>query len=200
MSTFGDYHRRQRKMFNPVFSVSTFCEMVPTFYCVTYQLRDSTVKKVRNGPQEAGFAAKGLAHPSILVPHGHIGSPRFRRFIIDVLPWKNMHDVYDIVDAMHKTSLEIFKSKKKASSDGDDVVARQIGRDKEIMSILMRANMDASEEDRLEDDELIVQVSNFDIHCGGHDAERTISYNPLTIAASRHPREIVSRGHRPPLR
>ena len=65
-----------------------------------------------------------------------IGTPQFRRFIIDVLPWKNMHDVRDIVDAMHKTSLEIFESKKRALLDGDDVVARQIGQGKDIMSML----------------------------------------------------------------
>lgn len=65
-----------------------------------------------------------------------IGTPQFRRFIIDMLPWKAIHDARDIVDTMHKTSLEIFESKKKALLDGDDVVARQIGQGKDIMSML----------------------------------------------------------------
>ncbi|KIK05288.1 hypothetical protein K443DRAFT_3951 [Laccaria amethystina LaAM-08-1] len=202
MSTLGDYHRRQRKMFNPVFSVANIREMVPTFYSVTHQLRDSIAKKVSNGPQEIdviswmgrtmlemigqsgfGYSFDTLAENATPNPYSSalkrlgpallkislvqaylfylakIGTPQFRRFIIDILPWKNMHDVRDIVDAMHKTSLEIFESKKKALLDGDDVVARQIGEGKDIMSMLMRANMDASEEDRLEDDELIAQVS-----------------------------------------
>jgi len=65
-----------------------------------------------------------------------IGTPQFRRSIIDMLPWKAMHDARDIVDTMHKTSLEIFESEKKALMDGDDVVARQIGQGKDIMSML----------------------------------------------------------------
>lgn len=202
MSTLGDYHRRQRKMFNPVFSVANIREMVPVFYSVTHRLRDSIAKKVSNGPQEIdmvswmgrttleligqsgfGYSFDTLAENVTPNPYSaamkslgsaamkmvfvqeylyyvtKIGSPQFRRFIIDVLPWKAIHDARDIVDTMHKTSLEIFESKKKALLDGDDVVARQIGQGKDIMSMLMRANMDASEEDKLDEDELIAQIT-----------------------------------------
>jgi len=52
IGTLGEQHRKQRKMLNPVFSIVHMREMVPTFYNVTYKLRDTFAKKVKNGPQE----------------------------------------------------------------------------------------------------------------------------------------------------
>ena len=106
-----------------------------------------------------------------------IGSPKFRRFMVNLLPWKDLHDLRDIVDTMYKTSVEIFESKKRAMMDGDDAVATQIGQGKDILStlstrtlpaftlsflpifIVVRANMNASNEDKLDESELIGQVS-----------------------------------------
>ena len=65
-----------------------------------------------------------------------IGTPKFRRFIMDLLPWKNLHNIRDIVDIIHNTSVEIFEAKKKALVAGDEAVTEQIGQGKDIMSIL----------------------------------------------------------------
>lgn len=98
-----------------------------------------------------------------------------RRFIVDLLPWKSLHDVRDIVDTIYNTSLDIFESKKRALLDGDEAVERQVGEGKDILSILstlilfhlrdpstdsmvVRANMDASEEDKLDEAEIVAQV------------------------------------------
>jgi hypothetical protein len=67
-----------------------------------------------------------------------IGPAWFRRWIVNTLPWKDAHQLRDIVDILHNTSVEIFESKKKALADGDEAVASQIGRGKDIMSILSR--------------------------------------------------------------
>ena len=72
----------------------------------------------------------------LLVPALKIGTPKFRRFLVDLLPWKILHDVWDIVDLMYNTSVEMFESKKKALAEGDEALATQIGRGKDIMSIL----------------------------------------------------------------
>jgi hypothetical protein len=47
-----------------------------------------------------------------------------------------MHELRDIVDVMHNTSVEILESKKRALEEGDQAVAKQIGGGKDIMSIL----------------------------------------------------------------
>lgn len=107
----------------------------------------------------------------------NIGSPKFRRFVVDLLPWKNLHAVRNIVDTMHSASSEIFESKKRALLNGDEDVTRQVGQKKDVMSILsqstllyirfffslideaVKANMEAAEEDKLEESELVAQVS-----------------------------------------
>jgi hypothetical protein len=104
-----------------------------------------------------------------------IGTTRFRRAMKKLItsgPIKN------IVDVFHTTSVEILESKKKALREGDQALADQIGRGKDIISILctisfifhlwyplrrlmklVRANMEASEEDKLSDNELLGQVT-----------------------------------------
>ena len=69
-----------------------------------------------------------------------IGSPKFRRFIVDHLPFMNARKLRDIVDIMYETSLGIFKAKERALREGDEVVAQQIGRGKDIISILSMCN------------------------------------------------------------
>ena len=65
-----------------------------------------------------------------------IGTPKFRRFVMDILPWKTLHEIRDIVDVLHNTSVDIFETKKKALEAGDEAVTEQVGRCKDIMSIL----------------------------------------------------------------
>lgn len=55
---------------------------------------------------------------------------------MDILPWKNLHAMRDIVDTLHNVSVEIFGAKKKALEEGDETVTQQIGQGKDIMSIL----------------------------------------------------------------
>jgi len=91
---------------------------------------------------------------------GEIGTPRFRRFVVDVLPWPTLHELRDIIDTMHNTSVEVVESKKRALKGGDEAIAKQIGQGKDVISILMRENMKASQEDRLSEEEVIAQVSS----------------------------------------
>jgi hypothetical protein len=65
-----------------------------------------------------------------------IGTPAFRRFMVDICPWKALHEARDIVDIIHETSLEIYAEKKQALADGDEAVAEKYGQGKDIMSIL----------------------------------------------------------------
>jgi hypothetical protein len=77
-----------------------------------------------------------MAVAFLLLPLSKIGTASFRRFMVDITPWKDLHTLRDIVDVIYKTSMEIYESKKKALEDGDEALARQVGRGKDIMSIL----------------------------------------------------------------
>ncbi|KAF8957107.1 cytochrome P450 [Flammula alnicola] len=203
LGTLGNQHRKQRKMLNPVFSIAHMRDMIPTFYDISYKLRDTFSNKVKDGPHEIevmnwmtrtaleligqsglGYSFDPLTedavpHPFseavknlvptlskmrvatalLLVPLSRIGPPEFRRFVIDILPWKNLRELRDIVDVLYNTSVENFESKKKALAEGDEALANQIGQGKDIMSILMRANMTASKEESLTRDELLGQMA-----------------------------------------
>ncbi|KAJ3547781.1 hypothetical protein NMY22_g1527 [Coprinellus aureogranulatus] len=52
LSTLGEHHKKQRKMLNPVFSINHMRKMIPTFFSVTYNLRDIFLHRTKEGPQE----------------------------------------------------------------------------------------------------------------------------------------------------
>lgn len=58
-----------------------------------------------------------------------LGSPKFRRWIIDRLPWKNLQVLKGIIDTMHNTSTALFQ-------DHLDAFGRGEGEDKDVLSIL----------------------------------------------------------------
>ncbi|EKM49762.1 uncharacterized protein PHACADRAFT_131561 [Phanerochaete carnosa HHB-10118-sp] len=82
-----------------------------------------------------------------------------RRQIIRWAPHKKAQKMRAISETMAAHSRMIYEGKVAALAQGDDAVVRQIGEGKDIISILIRANMDASEEDRLPEEEIIAQMS-----------------------------------------
>jgi len=69
-------------------------------------------------------------------PLSKIGTPKFRRFVVKLIPWKVVQDFLEIVDMIYDTSVEIVESKRKALAGGDEALKRQIAQGKDIMSIL----------------------------------------------------------------
>ena len=70
-----------------------------------------------------------------LIPLVKLGTPKFRRFILDLIPWETLHQLRDISDVVHNTAVGIINSKKRALEDGDEAVARQIGQGFRVRSI-----------------------------------------------------------------
>ncbi|KAF9224530.1 cytochrome P450 [Gyrodon lividus] len=223
LSTLGDHHRKQKKMLNPVFSISHMRYMTPIFREVATNLRNTIAEKVKHGPREidvlewltrtalelvgqSGFGcsfdnlkeggenpyAKAIKNLSSLffttfpvrqfLPYVvNIGSANFRKYILKKTPWGPVQEMSRIADIMDKTSTEVFEAKKRALAAGDEVVMQQVGQGKDIMSILLRANMAASEEDRLPDAELISQMSTL-VFAGMDTTSSALSRTLLTLA------------------
>ncbi|KAJ3002739.1 hypothetical protein NUW54_g5682 [Trametes sanguinea] len=87
-----------------------------------------------------------------------IGTPAFRRKVIQWFPDKRLHKLQDVVDTMHRRATEIYLEKKSRLEKGDVALLHQVGEGRDIMSILLKANMHASVEDRLSEEELIGQM------------------------------------------
>ncbi|KAI0648490.1 cytochrome P450 [Trametes meyenii] len=101
-----------------------------------------------------GFVARQLL-PRVV----NLGPAWLRRRIVELLPYEPAQRMRKISDALHGQSLEIINAKKAALEHGDEALKHQVGEGKDIMSVLLRANMVASEEDRLPDEEVVAQVS-----------------------------------------
>ncbi|KAI0716897.1 cytochrome P450 [Earliella scabrosa] len=207
LATLGDQHRRQRKLLNPVFSISHMRHMIPIFDDVAQKLQTAIVERVGARPghpdrtieldmlawmtrtaleligqaglgysfdplvadamDEFGRAVKSFGPALVTVDHlrrllpylPDFGSPALRRKLVEMVPHEGLQRMKAFVDTMHRRSVEIFREKQRALQRGDEAVMKQVGEGKDIMSILMRANMAAAEEDRMPEDELIAQVS-----------------------------------------
>ncbi len=107
-----------------------------------------------------------------------IGTPAFRAKLVDLFPHEGVQEMKRFIDTMYRRSVEIYREKVHALELGDEVVAKQVGEGKDIISILslsalyltnlvgadpvtrlVRANMAAAEDDRLPEKEVIAQIS-----------------------------------------
>lgn len=223
LSTLGEHHRKQRKMLNPVFSISHVRDMVPAFLEVTKCLRDGIAAQVEHGPCEINMlewldrtalelvGQCGLGYSFDCMKEGYanpysaavknllptlfklsvarkflpflinVGSPNFRRFVVKNFPWKALREICSIVDVMDEITTKVFEEKKRALSKGDGAVLHQFQEGKDIMSILLRANMNASVEDRLPDSELVAQMSTL-VFAATHTTSGALCRTLLTLA------------------
>ncbi|KAG6907130.1 hypothetical protein DXG01_010434 [Tephrocybe rancida] len=92
------------------------------------------------------------------------GSPKFRRWVLDLSILQRYHGMRDIADTWERTMTDIFEEKKRALKEGEEALERQIGQGRDLISILMKENMKASEEDTLPDNEVLGQARHSATH------------------------------------
>ncbi|KAF9533506.1 cytochrome P450 [Crepidotus variabilis] len=100
-----------------------------------------------------------LARTYLLPIVKNIGTPSFRRHLVNLIPYKTLHEIRDVADVMHQTSLEIYHARKAAVTEGNSMLSMQIAQGKDIMSVLLKANMEADDADKLSEAELIGQIA-----------------------------------------
>ncbi|KAK7466270.1 hypothetical protein VKT23_004998 [Stygiomarasmius scandens] len=87
------------------------------------------------------------------------GSRKLWRWVLDTIPWEDGRRMKNISDYLWEFSRELYRGKTRALAAGDEAVTRQVGKGKDIMSILIKLNLEAKEEDRLSEDEVLGQMS-----------------------------------------
>ncbi|KAM5533683.1 hypothetical protein V8D89_012650 [Ganoderma adspersum] len=87
--------------------------------------------------------------------------PRIGGMLVDAIPSRRVQRMKHIVRTMRERSEEIIAEKRAALQKGDKSTVRQVGEGKDIMSILLQANMAASEKEMLSDEELSAQIRTF---------------------------------------
>lgn len=91
----------------------------------TANIRSSTVNSRLN-----------VASQYILPLVHNIGPPKFRRWVVDRFPWKPLREMRDIVDILQSTAEEVVETKRRAMAEGQEAVQKQVGRGKDVISIL----------------------------------------------------------------
>ncbi|KAI1788591.1 cytochrome P450 [Ganoderma leucocontextum] len=91
----------------------------------------------------------------------YLGPAWFRRFLLQLVPIPNIQRLKTITDIMSKRTEDIYYAKKAAIESGNKELLHALGEGKDVMSVLLRENMKASEEDRLPDEEVLAQMGTF---------------------------------------
>ncbi|TCD71091.1 cytochrome P450-dit2 [Steccherinum ochraceum] len=85
----------------------------------------------------------------------HIGTPAFRRWVVESIPSQRIKRCLQIMDRLDGVSRDILARKKAALAAGDEALLQSMGEGKDIMSVLLKANTQASEDERMPDDEFL---------------------------------------------
>ena len=72
----------------------------------------------------------------LLLPFIGVFSPRLRRFFALYLPVRPLQRGRELSDYMWEVSTDIYRGKLRALEEGDEAVREQIGRGKDIISVL----------------------------------------------------------------
>ncbi|KAI0828716.1 cytochrome P450 [Trametes gibbosa] len=82
-----------------------------------------------------------------------------RRWVAELIPSPVLKRLIAISDIIHTRAYEIYEAKKRALLSGEDTLKHQVGEGKDLMSILLKANIVAAEEDKMTEDDLVGQMS-----------------------------------------
>ncbi|PPR05971.1 hypothetical protein CVT24_004635 [Panaeolus cyanescens] len=85
-----------------------------------------------------------------------LGLPRLWRKLVDMIPWRSLHEIRDVCNLMHRTALEIYEPKKQAlQTKGMEEESAN-----DILSILMRENLRERSEEAMSEEEVLAQISS----------------------------------------
>ncbi|KAI0666644.1 cytochrome P450 [Trametes maxima] len=84
---------------------------------------------------------------------------RWRRTVAELIPSPPLKRIITMVDIIWRRSRDIYLEKKEALMRGDEAMKQRVGEGKDLMSLLLKANMEASDEEKMPEEELIGQVS-----------------------------------------
>jgi len=76
-----------------------------------------------------------------------------------VAPWSKLNRGMELVEIMSVNAKDIYKAKKRLLDSGDSATVKQVGDGNDIISVLMQANVAASGEDRLSEEEVLAQMT-----------------------------------------
>ncbi|KAG6916982.1 hypothetical protein DXG01_004411, partial [Tephrocybe rancida] len=206
VATIGDHHKKQRKIVNPIFSVTQLRQLTPIIYEVADKLsgvleKESVQRLAQTGESVLdmsewmsrvaletvgqtilGYSFDPLDSPANnpytsavkeLIPTifslslvrqfapflSRLGPPAFRRKLVDWIPNQAIQKVKGMSDVMHETALEILRRKRKDIVQEIEAESPEASAAKDIISVLLRANNQATASEKLSEAELTGQMT-----------------------------------------
>jgi len=93
-------------------------------------------------------------------PISDVVPKKIQKLVGKMLPWPSLNRLIDLAELINACARGIYETKKRLLELGDEETVKQIGNGKDILSVLMRANAEASEQDRLSKEEISAQIVN----------------------------------------
>ncbi|KAJ3480633.1 hypothetical protein NLI96_g8209 [Meripilus lineatus] len=89
-----------------------------------------------------------------------LGPSSFRRWVLDnLLPAEKIQRLKILSDTIKAEARKVIAQKRRALQVDEGAMSQQVDEGKDIMSVLLRANMKASESEKLDEDELAAQTT-----------------------------------------
>ncbi|KAK7681874.1 hypothetical protein QCA50_015223 [Cerrena zonata] len=83
----------------------------------------------------------------------------WQRWVVDHTPSRRVQRMKNISDTIAHHATVVFNMKKDALRAGEEIVIKQVGEGKDLLSVLLRANTEATTGERIPDAEFISQMS-----------------------------------------
>ncbi|EPS94365.1 hypothetical protein FOMPIDRAFT_62504 [Fomitopsis schrenkii] len=92
-----------------------------------------------------------------------LGPQNFRRRLAVLVsrPWGSARELLAIVDKLDEKSQEILDTRKELLRGGDGALRSLEGKGRDLMTCILKANAQAAEEDKLNEEEILGQVASF---------------------------------------
>ncbi|CAE6458178.1 unnamed protein product [Rhizoctonia solani] len=108
-----------------------------------------------------------------------IGPARFRRFVVDCIPFGPVNRLKIVTDTMDETAAAIYCQKKRALANG--TLESEIAAGNDVMSMLLKQNEVVPLQDRMTEEEIQAQVNG--LLFGGHDTTSAALARTLHLLA-----------------
>ncbi|KIP12782.1 hypothetical protein PHLGIDRAFT_488790 [Phlebiopsis gigantea 11061_1 CR5-6] len=174
-------------LLNPVFSTAHMRRITPLFYEATHRPRAAISNQIATsddvdvlswmgrcaleliGKCGLGYSFDSLVENDpnvygdalVLIPLSARLIPlSLRRLAAPWIPHEDIQSFRQLLIILDEQSRCICANKKAAIAEGDEAVISRVNEGADILSVLMKANIEASDEDRLPENETIAQISS----------------------------------------
>ncbi|KAB5592714.1 Cytochrome P450 family protein [Ceratobasidium theobromae] len=138
--------------------------------------------KYHNAIKSVAEVAAEVAPFAKILPFVYkIGTPSFRRWALKHVPWDSIQRLRYAVEVQNQQAEEVLRAREALIASGDDL-SSHIGRGRDIMTLLMKANEEEGSEFHIDRDTMVGHMNN--LVFAGHETSSTAVARILGVLAN----------------